>query len=96
MDQKGEKAVTVTYKTNVFVWIALMILTGLTIYVAGVNLGKLGILVNILIASVKASLVVYIFMHLRYESGFLKLMLLLVVLTLTSIIVLTFLDILYR
>jgi cytochrome c oxidase subunit 4 len=96
MDQISEKTEIVSYKTNIFVWIALLIFTGLTIYVAGFNLGKLGILANILIASIKASLVVYIFMHLKYESGFLKLMLCMVVLTLTFIIVLTFLDILYR
>ena len=78
------------------VWAVLVALTGLTIYVAGINLGRLGMSVNILIASLKAGLVVYIFMHLRYESRILKLMLLMAVMTLTVIITLTFLDILYR
>jgi cytochrome c oxidase subunit 4 len=86
----------VSYRANVLVWVSLVLLTGVTIFVAGVHLGQFGILVNILIASIKASLVIYIFMHLKYESWLLKIMLLFVVLTLTVIIVLTFLDILYR
>jgi cytochrome c oxidase subunit 4 len=94
--QKSSKTYVVGYTRNLFVWVALMILTGGTIYVAGINLGTFGILTNILIASVKASFVVYIFMHLKYETWLIKLLLFLVVLTLTLIITLTFLDILYR
>jgi cytochrome c oxidase subunit 4 len=96
MKQKNTETHIVSYRVNFFIWVSLVLLTGLTIYVAEVNLGKFGILVNILIASIKAGFVVYIFMHLKYESWFLKMMLSLVVLTLTVIIVLTFLDILYR
>jgi len=84
------------YGTYIAIWAVLLTLTGLTVFVAGLDFGKFGITVNILIASLKAGLVVYIFMHLKDESLILKLMLLMAVLTLTVIIVLTFLDILYR
>lgn len=96
MEDKNTETHIVSYRSNTLVWVILVLLTGLTVYVAGIDLGKFGVLVNILIASIKASLVVYIFMHLRYESLLLKVLLFLVVLTLTVIIVLTFLDILYR
>lgn len=96
MELKDAKTETLSYRGYLMVWAVLVALTGLTIYVAGINLGRLGMTVNILIASLKAGLVVYIFMHLRYESRVLKLMLLMAVMTLTVIITLTFLDVLYR
>ncbi len=87
---------TVSYRTYLLVWAALVALTGLTVYVASINIERFGMTANILIASIKAGLVVYIFMHLKYESTVLKLMLLMSVMTLTAIIVLTFADVLYR
>jgi cytochrome c oxidase subunit 4 len=96
MEHEDMKTQVVSYRAYILLWAALVALTGLTVYVAGIDLGKFGAAVNILIASLKAGLVVYIFMHLKYESTVLKLMLLMAVLTLTVIILLTFLDILYR
>jgi cytochrome c oxidase subunit 4 len=96
MEEKERIIPAVHYKLYLFIWVALALLTGITVYVAGLDLGKFGIIANILIASLKAGLVVYIFMNLKHESGILKLMLLMTVLTLTVIILLTFLDILYR
>ena len=96
MKHEDRSAHTVSYSANLFLWIALLVLTGLTLMVAGFNFGRAGIFINILIASVKAGLIVYIFMHLKYESLLLKLMLLMTLFTLTVIIVMTFLDTLYR
>ena len=87
---------TPAYKNYTVVWAALLFLTGVTVYVAGLDFGRFGITINIVIASLKAGLVVYVFMHLKDEPLILKLMLLMAVLTLTVIILLTFLDILYR
>jgi len=96
MKNETSETGTVNYKTYLLVWASLVTLTGVTIYVAGIDLGRFGVTANILIASLKAGLVVQIFMHLRNESRFLKIMLLMALLSLTVIIVLTFLDILYR
>ena len=96
MHKNNIKKETEGYSTYIVIWAALLALTGITVYVAGLDVGSFGITINILIASMKAGLVVYIFMHLKDESPILKLMLLMAVLTLTVIIVLTFLDILYR
>lgn len=94
--EKNRTILKTGYGTYVKVWAALLVLTGTTVYVAELDFGSFGVILNILIASLKAGLVVYIFMHLKDESWFLKLMLLMAVLTLTTIIILTFVDILYR
>jgi cytochrome c oxidase subunit 4 len=96
MKKETSETKTVSYRAYLLVWASLVMLTGITIYVAGIDLGKFGVTTNILIASLKAGMVVQIFMHLRNESRFLKIMLLMALLSLTVVIILTFLDILYR
>ncbi len=82
--------------TFVAVWIALLCFTGLTIEAAHLQMGKWSMLANILIASTKAFLVLWFFMHLKYERRLFKLLILIPVLTITIIIGLTFFDIWYR
>ena len=53
-------------------------------------------LANLLIASVKAGLVLWFFMHLKYERLLFRLMLIVPVATITLIIWLTFIDVWYR
>ncbi len=83
-------------KTFVFVWIALLCLTGLTIEAAHLQMGTWSMLANLLIASSKASLVLWFFMHLKYEKRMFKMLFLVPVGTITVIIGLTFFDIWYR
>ena len=56
------------YGIYVLVWLGLLALTGLTVAVAGINIGGFTIATALIIASVKAYLVLTIFMHLRSES----------------------------
>lgn len=84
------------YGTYVLVWLGLVILTGVTVKVAGIHLGKMNVAVALLIASVKSALVLYWFMHLKYEEGLFKIILFAAVATITIMIGLTFFDILYR
>ncbi len=56
------------YGIYVLVWLGLLALTGLTVAVAGINIGGLTVATALIIASVKAYLVLTIFMHLRNES----------------------------
>lgn len=56
------------YGVYILVWMALMILTGVTVAVAGINFGGLTIATALVIASIKTYLVLTIFMHLRSES----------------------------
>lgn len=48
---------------------ALLVLTALTVAVSYVNLGMMNVVIALVIASAKASLVALFFMHLRYENG---------------------------
>lgn len=52
------------------VWIALLIFTVITVAVTWVDLGRLNLWVAMIIATVKGSLVVLYFMHLRYDRPF--------------------------
>jgi cytochrome c oxidase subunit 4 len=56
------------YGIYVLVWLGLLALTGLTVAVAGINIGGFTIATALVIATVKAYLVLTIFMHLRSES----------------------------
>jgi cytochrome c oxidase subunit 4 len=57
-----------SYGIYVLVWLALLALTGLTVAVAGIDIGGLTVATALIIASVKGYLVLKIFMHLRSES----------------------------
>jgi cytochrome c oxidase subunit IV len=85
-----------SYRTYVYVWVALLLLLAATIYVAKVNFTSFSVVINLFIATLKAGLVLAFFMHLKYEGRFLKGMLLLALGALTCIIALTFSDVWYR
>jgi len=91
-----EKIHIVSAKTFVSVWLALLALTAITVTVAGLHLGAFSTLAAIVIASVKAGLVLWFFMHLKYEKRLLKLLLLVPIVTLAVIIGMTFIDVWYR
>lgn len=85
------------YQTYILVWLGLVILTGITVSMAGMNLGLLSILIVLSIAAIKSGLVLSYFMHLKYETGLLfKLMIPIVLAALTVFIGLTFTDIAFR
>jgi cytochrome c oxidase subunit 4 len=60
------------------------------------QLGLWTMAANIAVASIKASLVLWFFMRLKYEKRLFKLLLFLPIITVSIIIVLTFSDIWYR
>ena len=94
--KEQEKHIVVGTKTFVLIWLALLVLTGVTIKAAQMRMGEWSILANLLIASTKASLVLWFFMHLKYEKMFFKLLFFIPIATITIIIALTFFDIWYR
>jgi cytochrome c oxidase subunit 4 len=55
-------------RTGITVYVALLLLTALTVLVSYVDLGIWNAVVALLIASVKASLVALFFMHLKSEN----------------------------
>ncbi len=85
-----------SYTLYIFIWLSLLVGTGLTVAVAGVNLRTFAIVVALLIATVKTTLVIFYFMHLKYEDRLFRIMLIFAISTLAVILSLTFADIIYR
>lgn len=96
MQKNKQEHVMVGYSTHIMVWLALLILTGLTITVTGLNLRSVSIVIAIFIAAFKSSLVINYFMHIKFEDSLFKIMIFVAIFTLAIIIGLTFLDISYR
>ena len=87
----------VTYRTYIWIWLGLVILTGITVSMAGMSLGRSSIVIVLAIAAIKSGLVLSYFMHLKYEKGLLfKLMIPIVLAVLTIFIGLTFTDVAFR
>lgn len=96
MSAQNDHAGDVNYGLYVLIWIALLILTQFTVTAAQLHLGPLGIAIAVLVTPAKALLVLYFFMHLKYESLLLKGMLAFAVSTLIIAIGFTFLDVVFR
>ncbi len=94
--QQGEEHTLVKARTYTAVYAALVVLTAITVAVAGMHLGRFSVLGALVIASIKASLVLLWFMHLKYEKKVFLIMFVVAVAFLTIAIGFTFLDIAYR
>ena len=86
----------VGYGTYFITWFALVFLTAITVTAAGLHLGSISVLTALVIATIKASIVVYLFMHMKYEDRGLKLLILVMLGFLAIMLGLTFTDILFR
>jgi cytochrome c oxidase subunit 4 len=95
-DSSGETRIIAT-RAYVAVWLVLLVLLAATLAVARLQLlARYSVLGSLLIATVKAGLVLAFFMHLKYEGRFLKGLLLLTLSALGLFIGLTFADVWYR
>jgi len=56
-------------KTYIIVWAGLMVMTAITVYVSYINFGMLNIVIALVVASIKASIVALYFMHLKFEDS---------------------------
>ncbi|MGA8027050.1 MAG: cytochrome C oxidase subunit IV family protein [Bryobacteraceae bacterium] len=79
-------------KTLVLVWITLVILTWTTSRVSEIELGEWNVVVALLIALIKASLVVWIFMGVRYTTTLTRLFVVAGLVWLCIMLLLTFSD----
>jgi cytochrome c oxidase subunit IV len=84
------------YGSYFLTWFALLALTALTVTAAGMHFGGMSVVVALAIAVIKASIVLYLFMHLRYEDATFHRLLLIVLAALAIFIGLTFTDTLFR
>ena len=95
MQNKTSKHI-MEYKTQALVLAGLLMLTGITVGVSFINLGPFNVWVALLIASIKGSLVLMFFMHLKYESRVLIISFLGTIFFLTIMISFIFWDVAFR
>ena len=84
------------YKTLGIVLVCLLACTFLTIEVTNIDLAAWSVAVALIIASVKVFIVLTYFMHLKYEGLLLKILVGMIFLLFAIVIVITYLDYLYR
>jgi len=90
-ESKSPHILSYGFLTGIFA--VLMVLTATTIIVSRIELGFMNVVVALSVASAKAALVVFFFMHLKYENWTLKIMVLLAFVLLAICIGFTFFDI---
>lgn len=83
-------------RTCLMVWGGLMLLTAATVSVAEVDLGFFHVLAAMIIATIKAALVIFWFMHIKYEGAVVRSMLFTAFLILSIFISFIFFDVAYR
>ena len=84
------------YKTYGWVLILLLFLTFATITVTWIDLSAFTVLVALVIASVKAGIVLTYFMHLKFESALFRIFVVMVLAIYTLVIIFTMADYLLR
>ena len=85
-----------TYSLNWKVLIILLILTTLSILAVKIHVGAFTVALALLLASVKVTIVLAYFMHLKFENLLLRLMVGGVFLLFAIVIVITFIDYYFR
>ena len=83
-------------RTYAWVLITLMTLTFLTITVTWIDLSALTVLVAMIIASIKAGIVLTYFMHLKFETSLFRVFVIMVLAIYLLVIIGTFADYLFR
>jgi cytochrome c oxidase subunit IV len=84
------------YRTYGWVLVTLLVLTTLTITVTWIDLSAITVLVALIIASVKAGIVLSYFMHLKFETSLFRALVIMVLSIYVLVIILTFSDYLFH
>jgi cytochrome c oxidase subunit 4 len=94
--EKSHQLHFLEYRTLFFIFLLLLMFTGITVGVSYIDLGRLNVWVSLLIASIKGSLVLLFFMHMKYEGRTLILSFLGTIFFLFIMISFTFWDVSFR
>jgi len=86
----------VAYKSHLKVLAGLILLTILSVGITRIDLGIFTVFSAILLASVKSILVLIYFMHLKFDSRILQILVAAIFILIALILVITFLDYNYR
>jgi cytochrome c oxidase subunit IV len=93
---ENEKIHIIPYRTFLYVLAFLIFCTLVSVTVTQISLGAFTVAMALLIAAIKSSFVLRIFMHLKFESRMLAVMVIAVILIICIVIFITLLDYLYR
>jgi cytochrome c oxidase subunit 4 len=93
---ENEKHHIIPYRTLLGVLGVLITLTLTSVFLTQISLGTLTVTIALLIAAIKSSFVLRIFMHLKFENRFISSMVIAVILIISSVIFITMLDYIYR
>jgi cytochrome c oxidase subunit 4 len=86
----------VPYRTLIRVWVLLILLTAILVSASRIYHQALSVWAMLILTPIKAGLVFFFFMHLKYEKPLLKALVFMVLGLLTMVIGLLFFDILNR
>ena len=89
---EGAHGGAVSYGRYIIIWLGLVGLTCLTVALAGIELGRWVIVTALVIASVKSTLVLNIFMHLQFEDRVFRVFVLVAIAVLAIFFTLMFFD----
>ena len=96
MEHSEAHAHIVPYRTFVRVWLLLLLLTAILVLTSRLWHEALSVWAMLLLTPLKAGLVLFFFMHLKYEKPYLRGLVFLTLGLLTMFIGLLFFDILHR
>ncbi len=91
-----EKHHIVPYRVYIIVLLGLLALTFASIGITSIEMGELTVAAALIFACIKTYLVLTWFMHLKYDKKYIAAMVAFVFLLFFVVIVITFLDYLYR
>ena len=93
---ENEKNHIIPYRTFLYVLAGLISLTLTSVAVTQISLGTFTVAIALIIATIKSTLVLRVFMHLKFESRMFSIAVIAVVLLVATVIIITLLDYLYR
>ena len=96
MSKDNEKHHIIPYKTFVFILLALLALTFISILVTNIHLGPLTVITALVLSAVKSTLVLAYFMHLKFDVKIFGILVFGVIMVIGVLIFITFLDYLFR
>jgi cytochrome c oxidase subunit IV len=93
---ENEKNHIIPYRTFLYVLALLITLTLTSVALTQIYLGTLTVVLALVIAAIKSSFVLRIFMHLKFENKMFSIAVVAVTLLICVVIIITFLDYLFR
>lgn len=89
---ENHKPHSISTKTNVAIWVSLVILTLLSVEASYAEFRVFAVVVALFIATAKSLIVAAYFMHLKFDSKLITFMILITLVVFSTFIILTFID----